>query len=720
MPATFQVSEIAISPDRFEQRPTSATLALRGLGELEAHRATASSLIAGPQIHGLVLATHLAFAHHLPLVIAPDDVWACIAQGVAHHVASSGESLRKRLVRHDGQMEIRVRHDELRRGGDNDWTPVVDDLVEKMQQHLLAGSKLLLGNFSTTGPIERVASQIVLLSAMQKFFHYVVETRCGIPEVTLLGSVNDWKDIRLRAGLLRDLDLGWWIDPLLPVLDEFVRASSGNADAAIWKSFYKHESVSGGEFVSGWLLLLMPYIEQEAGNIVRNPLLSRTSKAPATLSSLVSGWLRSLRDLVYTFHLDSASGAPALSVSHLPPSTVTAPFVWEYLGETFAMDLGAGLVGATQDPGSGAVRAVHGWWVSHRASELLIAEHIDETTVRARPRRPERLRSLAGLPGHVPRGCRVELVLEGCKLLESLEIAENWSNVKRIVLRDNPALRSLDGLPQLWGLDELIVEGAPALHDVRALQEGFLKRVTFARCPLLADIRPLTRTTSLERVTIADCEALAGEFHGSFEGDAIPLLRSRIIEKLGRSRSTVGSSGRSSLLTQVPTVGLAATNMRGDAARRQAISPLLAIHLAEYLPWSRRGEHHRYMFLHDITLCVESDRLVLAGTAWPTENDRWDGPQQGGTMTHEAPFWVAEVFTRDDPPRKRAERLELLARAGVERVWHIDIDAEMLTALRRDSETWRTTGTWSGDVVVRAEPFEASEFALFDLWLDQP
>ena len=52
--------------------------------------------------------------------------------------------------------------------------------------------------FSTTDPICAAAYTGTLMRALQTFFDYTVRTRCGIPEVTLLGTVEDWVDLRTR------------------------------------------------------------------------------------------------------------------------------------------------------------------------------------------------------------------------------------------------------------------------------------------------------------------------------------------------------------------------------------------------------------------------------------------------------------------------------------------------------------------------------------------
>lgn len=371
MPTTFKVSDVPSTPERFDLISIREVLALRGVVHPESSRATAASVVDHSPLNGLILAIQLAFGYHLPLVLSPDDVWACVTQGVAYHVAASSEAMRPRFVRHTGQMEVRLIRDEFIRGRENDWASVVDELIAKMQQNLLVSSNLLVGEFSTTGPIERMGPRIALLSAMQSYFRYVVETRCGIPEVTLLGTVEDWISLRARAALLQELDLEWWMPALLSTLDEFVSAASGHASSKRWESLYKINSVSGDDFVSGWILGLFPYVEQKGGGFSqRNPYVLAHS-------------INEQQDVF-------------LSVSELPPGTATAPFVWEYLGESLAMDFGTGMIAVAQDPDSGALRVVHGWWVAPRASEVLDVEQFDPKAVRLTPRHPERLRPLVG------------------------------------------------------------------------------------------------------------------------------------------------------------------------------------------------------------------------------------------------------------------------------------------------------------------------------------
>lgn len=80
------------------------------------------------------------------------------------------------------------------------------------------------------------------------------------------------------------------------------------------------------------------------------------------------------------------------------------------------------------------------------------------------------------------------------------------------------------------------------------------------------------------------------------------------------------------------------------------------------------------------------------------------------------PDWVCEVLSPSAESVDRADKVPIFAREGVGHVWLLDPDVETLEVLRLDGETYRIVGTFRGDEVVRAEPFEAIELGLSVLW----
>ena len=155
--------------------------------------------------HALLETVGTAFADHYPLVLTPDAIWLCIAQGFALHVNENAERLRGKFVRHKEKAKIVIQRDDFVKGSPaNPWPEVFQAFSEAIAAHIGRQRDLVVCDFSTTGPVERAASEIVLMDAMQKYFSYEVLTSCGIPEITLEGTVDDWRSIRiLRSRRLR-------------------------------------------------------------------------------------------------------------------------------------------------------------------------------------------------------------------------------------------------------------------------------------------------------------------------------------------------------------------------------------------------------------------------------------------------------------------------------------------------------------------------------------
>ena len=179
-------------------RTTSAACRLADLGWTmpEAYRIAATELVDRPALHPLALAVHLAFQEHLPLVLTPDAVWLCLAQSLAIHIELNAEALRPRLVRHAGKLRLQIERDEFVAGNsNNDWPGVVNEIADRIGDHLGGRARAFVADFSTSSALDRTASQIALMGAMRHYFNYELLTKCGIPEITLAGTPEDWASI---------------------------------------------------------------------------------------------------------------------------------------------------------------------------------------------------------------------------------------------------------------------------------------------------------------------------------------------------------------------------------------------------------------------------------------------------------------------------------------------------------------------------------------------
>lgn len=283
-------------------------------------------------INCLLSAMHMAFKDHYPLTLAPDDVWLTIVQGLALHVDNNAEKLRKRFVKHNDKITLEYDSNFTKGSPDNDWPSSFKWFSGKIQEHIGKKHALIVSDFSTTGPVERAVSEIVLMDVVKHFFDFRVMTLCGIPEITLLGSVEDWKSIRTRAEALSEFGLSWWTDHLLPVLDQFVAAANGRVNQEFWTSLYHWHDGSGGERISGHVSALFPYLQDH-------------------------------RMQTYTVQNDFKYGR---NPSDFSLGISIVPFVWKHLGTEYEMDFLGGVVGVSQDPDSFAVRPALGWAVRDR------------------------------------------------------------------------------------------------------------------------------------------------------------------------------------------------------------------------------------------------------------------------------------------------------------------------------------------------------------------
>lgn len=305
--------------------------------------------------HPLLAAVSIAFAQHRPLVLSPDAVWLTLAQGVAQHVRLHATALRERLVRHSGRKPLRIRTADLPSDSAS-WMTAIAMLRAVLGAEIGDGrARLFECNFSTSSEADLLASQIVLLDAYSPYFSFHLGAICGIPEVTLLGTVDDWRSIRARIEVIRELDLDLWCRSLAPIADQLVRAAAGDIDLAFWRRIYNPQDAYGGELITGWITRLYPYVEAHGTLDVPNPMLELALDEP--------------RNLTTTSHRDYAG--PGLRSSSIPASAsrVRISLENEATNETSVVAVWAGVVAVQQDD-EGGLRPIAGWRVEPSAPDI--------------------------------------------------------------------------------------------------------------------------------------------------------------------------------------------------------------------------------------------------------------------------------------------------------------------------------------------------------------
>lgn len=281
-----------------------------------------------------------AYADHRPAVLSPDMIWLLVCQGFNRYVNENSEVLRDKFVSHEGKKKLEVESPCDVYSPDVNWEEIVNGFDKQIGENTKGNlSKLMVADFSTTGPVELTVSEMTMMSTVKSFFEYhVIYVSCGIPYITLEGTTDDWKSVLNRTKALDNYGMQWWTKDLVPILEEFVNASKGKVNRAFWCNIVKKhlvDELKGGgcsgdalTVLDGWFLKLMPY--------------SKKGRTPDKVTHLYDDIISQMVSTDFTYDVKDLSGAIIKSVQ---------------------MEMLAGFVGADIDEESGAVRPKIGWMV---------------------------------------------------------------------------------------------------------------------------------------------------------------------------------------------------------------------------------------------------------------------------------------------------------------------------------------------------------------------
>jgi len=212
-----------------------------------------------------------AYAEHKSVTLSPDMMWLLISQGFARYVNAHSEELRSQLVYHEGKQDLMVMTKDDLLSGKADWGKLMNDFSKEIERHTKGEvAKTIAADFSTTTPVERIASQITLMESMKSYFNYLAgRIGCGIPSITLLGTPDDWRAVLSKTQKLGQYGLSEWTQSLEPILNEFIKTAEGKPNQRFWQEMVKKKRVD--EFASvrpcsadkpteldGWILKFFP------------------------------------------------------------------------------------------------------------------------------------------------------------------------------------------------------------------------------------------------------------------------------------------------------------------------------------------------------------------------------------------------------------------------------------------------------------------------------
>jgi hypothetical protein len=345
----IEVSPVSPAPDRKPPLVRRTAIPAMLARPVEAFYDSDAPLVKCTDQNALAQAAHDAFYEHRPLVVTPDAVWFCLAQGFALHVNQNVETLRSRFVKHQGKVKLVVEREDFFLGQPNPWPEAFAAFSDQVAGHVGKLRDLVAGTFSTTGPLERAAFDVLVMDTFQGYFEYEMSIGCGIPAVYLAGTVDDWRSVRTRAAVLGEYGLERWTRGLLPVLDRIVASAEGRDETQFWRSFFRYDSGSGPAVLTGWINVLFPYLKQN-GALVENTAVHdwESQFQRVTKEGFNFGNMREIRGPWLGALPAGLASAPVHIIDVRDQSEVDVRFV-------------AGMFGVVEDPSTSGLAPEFGW-----------------------------------------------------------------------------------------------------------------------------------------------------------------------------------------------------------------------------------------------------------------------------------------------------------------------------------------------------------------------
>lgn len=290
-------------------------------------------------INRFILAAHEAYDHHLPIEISPDSIWLCLLQGFSQYINQQPETYRNKFVQHIGKETINISGDEyVLNSKTNNWATIVPQIQQQLINHVgINIYNIFCSPMSTSDSYDTTVALAALSKTTNTYFNYTMETNCHIKQYKILGDLSDWNKIKYRLNYFKQFGLEWWINLILPILNEIIAAIEGTrVNAKFWRSFYKHRYGDNTSLVHGWINVFFPYLIQNNKNLK---------------NGLLFGWQ-------ITMELEN-TGNP---IGYFHPGYTILDISWNYKGEIVPMEFISGFMAMSRDTDK-TIRPEVGWLI---------------------------------------------------------------------------------------------------------------------------------------------------------------------------------------------------------------------------------------------------------------------------------------------------------------------------------------------------------------------
>ncbi len=294
---TFEIETLS-KPKKFIYQTPSNELFKYSKANIEKSSKFPDSLVTFGE-HPFLTGILSAYKEHRPFVISPDIVWLLINQGFARHISNNAEEFRNQIVNFENKKTLTVLSNDIELGNpSSNWEGVFPQFTNQISDY--TGKELiniLTADFSTTTQTSRIVSEITVMETVKEYFNYkVIMVGCGIPKITIEGTVEDWERVLEKTKYISKYKLKWWTDELKPILKQIIETKKGKFKKKFWMNMVKsHTEKKYGSptTINGWIINFFPYTKEGKKTDLKpiskiNDLASEMVKVPFILEDVIN------------------------------------------------------------------------------------------------------------------------------------------------------------------------------------------------------------------------------------------------------------------------------------------------------------------------------------------------------------------------------------------------------------------------------------------------
>lgn len=195
-----------------------------------------------------------AYSNHVKIAISPYDIWILIISEVSKFIVSKPEPFR-------GMFTSSAEKQEILLPTDSEYEMPMDLLTKALACNVKFDASILFPELSIESK-ESVGMIQALFCEMASPYYSYSMLLCGLPEIKVLGTVDDWKKVKSNFDKLFELfgecyDFKNYTLRVGIILDSIINSFEYSEEDAVdfWKDIFTQENIGSGsqQEMNGWI-----------------------------------------------------------------------------------------------------------------------------------------------------------------------------------------------------------------------------------------------------------------------------------------------------------------------------------------------------------------------------------------------------------------------------------------------------------------------------------